>query len=420
MLSERPWVPATPTILNDPQHAGRCKRGSDVEADRACPVCDVPGMRVFFRREDVPVDDMAFWSTREQAVECEKGSIELAYCLECECIANLGVLQDSVGYDTEYENSLHFSPSFQRYAKSLAADLVERYRLRNKTIVEIGCGKGEFLAMLCELGENRGIGFDPSYASGRGDCAAGRGIKYIQEFYSDSAASHPGDFICCRQVLEHISDAREFLAMVRRNSGQTHAPVFFEVPNARYMLEQVGVWDIIYPHAFYFLARTLDRLFTSCGFNVLALREGFEGQYLLIEASPCSPSTRPSIAFDECPSRASLVHRFEEAYRERVDELSRIFARLRGARQQAVVWGAGAKAVAFLNKFKLDAPVDYVIDVNPYKQGKFLPGTGQQVMAPEFLKELRPDCIVIMNPNYRDEIARQVAELGLSPDFLLA
>jgi SAM-dependent methyltransferase len=391
-----------------------------VDTNRTCPLCDAPGMRVFFRREDVPVEDMAFWPTREQAIECQKGNIELGYCTQCECIANLGIGQDSVGYDTEYENSLHFSASFECYAMSLAADLVERYRLHNKTIVEIGCGKGEFLAMLCELGENSGIGFDPSYANGRGNYAAGRGIRYIQEFYSDPAAGVAGDFICCRQVLEHIPDVKAFLTLVRRNSFRSDAPVFFEVPNARYMLEEAGVWDIIYPHAYYFLARTLDRLFTSCGFKVIALREGFDGQYLLIEASSGGgPALRPA-DFSEWPSRASLVHRFEQGYTKRVDELSRTFARLRAARQQAVVWGAGAKAVAFLNKFKVAAPVDYVVDVNPYKQGKFLPGTGQRVVAPEFLKELRPDRIVIMNPNYRDEIAQQARDLGLASEFLLA
>jgi SAM-dependent methyltransferase len=391
-----------------------------MEKGIACPVCGEPGMQVFFRRENVPVDDMAFWPTRQQAIECPKGNVELAYCLECECIANLGVRHDSVGYDTEYENSLHFSPSFQCYAKALAAQLVERYRLRNKTIVEIGCGKGEFLAMLCELGENRGVGFDPSYANGRGNRAAGGGITYIQEFYSDSAASHPGDFICCRQVLEHVPDAKGFLALVRRNSEQTNAPVFFEVPNARYMLEQAGVWDIIYPHAFYFLARTLDRLFRSCGFNVLELRQGFEGQYLLVGASPCTDTARQATTFGEWPSSASLVYRFEQSYGKRVDELSQTFERLRAAHQRAVVWGAGAKAVAFLNKFKLDAPVDYVIDVNPYKQGKFLPGTGQRVVAPQFLKELRPGAVIIMNPNYRPEIQRQVESLGIQAEFFQA
>jgi SAM-dependent methyltransferase len=391
-----------------------------MEENRNCPVCDSPGMKVFFRREDVPVEDMAFWPTRQQAIECAKGNIELAYCGECECITNLGIGQDPVGYDTYYENSLHFSPSFQRYAKALAADLIERYRLRNKTIVEIGCGKGEFLAMVCELGKNRGIGFDPSYANGRGNSAAGQGIKYIQAYYSDSADGGAADFICCRHVLEHIRDARGFLAMVRRNSARSDAPVFFEVPNARYMLEQAGVWDIIYPHVFYFLSTTLYRLFTSCGFRVLALREGFEGQYLLIEASPSGEGLSGAAPLNECPSWASFIPPFEQRYKERVDRLSRTFARFRAARQQAAVWGAGAKAVAFLNKFKVDAPVDYVIDVNPYKEGKFLPGTGQQVVSPEFLTKLRPDCIIIMNPNYQNEITKQVKELGLTPEFLLA
>lgn len=381
-----------------------------------CPICEAPGIQVFFRSESVPVLDNVFWPTREQALKCRKGEIELTFCAQCECIANLGIEPGLFDYDFQYENSLHFSPAFQEYARALAADLVARYRLRKKTIVEIGCGKGEFLAMLCELGENRGIGFDPSYANGRGNSAAGRGITYVSEIYSAYSAPRDCDLICCRHVLEHIADTKHFLAEVRRSAERAGSPVFFEVPNSLYTFREAGIWDIIYPHTFYFVSRSLRRLFESCGFKVVKLQEGFDGQYLLLEALANGGAGEDEEASEERQATPIEIASFRRRYESKVQALARA---LRRWRAPIVVWGAGSKGVAFLNKFH-DAPIEYVVDVNPHKQGKFVPGTGQQVVAPEFLQQLRPGTVIVMNPNYREEIASQLKDLGLEPELLLA
>ncbi|HTV55005.1 MAG TPA: class I SAM-dependent methyltransferase [Terriglobia bacterium] len=385
-----------------------------------CPICEAPGLRVFFRSEDVPVADNVFWRTREAAIRCAKGDVELAFCRRCECITNLALGSGSVAYDLDYENSLHFSPAFQEYAKALAAELVHRHGLHNKTIVEIGCGKGEFLAMLCELGHNRGIGFDPSYANGRGNAAAGAGISYIREFYSASSAIPGCDFICCRHVLEHIPTPTQFLSDVRRNAEKSGASVFFEVPNGRYTLQQNGIWDIIYPHATYFVSGSLRRLFARCGFTVESLRESFNGQYLSLEASTSGAAAQERVApAFQNESVADEIEKFQQSYQKRVEDLTKILDELRKSPKPAVVWGGGSKGVAFLNRFKA-APVDYVVDLNPHKQGNFVSGTGQQVVAPEFLREIQPGTIIIMNPNYRNEIQREVESLGIHPEFLLA
>ena len=62
--------------------------------------------------------------------------------------------------------------------------------------------------------------------------------------------------------------------------------------------------------------------------------------------------------------------------------------------------------------------LEYIVDVNPHKWGLYVPGTGQKVVSPEFLKQYRPDVLLIVNPNYRDEISRQVAALGIAPELL--
>ena len=84
-----------------------------------------------------------------------------------------------------------------------------------------------------------------------------------------------------------------------------------------------------------------------------------------------------------------------------------------------MLWGGGSKAVAFLTTLGNSEAIEYVVDINPYKQGYFLPGTGQEVVGPDFLGRYHPDAVIIMNPVYEAEITRSLAEMGLHPQILL-
>lgn len=89
------------------------------------------------------------------------------------------------------------------------------------------------------------------------------------------------------------------------------------------------------------------------------------------------------------------------------------------SKQRAVAWGAGARAISFLNIYKIKEQIQYVVDINPKKQGKYLPGTGQQVIPPSYLQEYRPDVVIVTNPTFEIEIRKQVEDLGLTCNFLV-
>ena len=122
----------------------------EMTQERICRICGQGELETFFDAADIPVQLNVLWSKRAEALECTKGHIRLAFCRKCGCIRNVTFEPELLRYDVSYENSLHFSPVFQEYAQALAIDLVGRYDLHGKVVVEIGCGKGEFLAMLCE------------------------------------------------------------------------------------------------------------------------------------------------------------------------------------------------------------------------------------------------------------------------------
>jgi hypothetical protein len=77
-----------------------------------------------------------------------------------------------------------------------------------------------------------------------------------------------------------------------------------------------------------------------------------------------------------------------------------------------VLWGALSKAVSFLTTLPLDGCIEYVVDISPHRQGRFMPGTGQAIVAPSFLADYRPDLVIAMNPVYLKEIRRDLEAIG--------
>jgi hypothetical protein len=373
----------------------------------------------------VPVHCNVLWPTREAALDAPRGDIRLAYLVDCGHTFNLDFDPSLMEYTQEYENSLHFSPRFQEYATALADGLVEKYDLRDKDIVEIGAGKGDFLIMLCAMRGNRGWGYDPSYVPEDGYTAPN--VTFIEDFYTEKYVEQRADLIVCRHVLEHIEDPDAFIAQVRRAVGDQQSVVFFEVPNSLWTLREGGIWDIIYEHCSYFSPLSLAYLFRQHGFQVLAVNEVFGGQFLTIEAAPeTSVETgfllRNSVSKPDPAELAALTadaRAFAENYRAKREEWRARLDALAAEGKRGVVWGAGSKGVTFLNAMEAGDEIVAVVDINPRKQGKFVAGTGQPIVPPAQLVDLRPDFVIVMNANYREEIGWMLEEVGAEAEILV-
>ena len=95
-----------------------------------------------------------------------------------------------------------------------------------------------------------------------------------------------------------------------------------------------------------------------------------------------------------------------------------MIAELRRSGTKTVVWGAGSKGVTFLNVLKVESGIESVVDVNPHKHGHYVPGTGQNIVPPEFLQKYHPDKIIVMNPVYFDEIRKMYINLNYPIEFV--
>lgn len=372
-------------------------------------------MAMFFEVRQVPVYCNVLCPTRDEALHSSRGDIQLGFCAACGHIANLAFEPARLAYAQNYENSLHFSPKFQSYATDLARYLVEKYILYGKDIIEIGCGQGEFLQLLCTLGRSRGIGFDGSYRQARPGQTPAEQITFIPHDYSDRYAPYQADLLCCRHVLEHIAQPLDFLLMVRRAIGTRYnTVVFFEVPNVLCTLRDLAIWDIIYEHCSYFSPSSLARLFGACGFDICALRETFAGQFLCLEALPIAAATgAPPAGIVSAQNLAQEVASFAERFQRKKALWEQRLAHLEAHGQRCVVWGVGSKGVTFLNMLHIRDQIEYVVDINPRKHGMYVAGSGQGIVAPEFLQDYHPDLVLVMNPIYRQEVQQRLDSMGV-------
>ena len=371
-----------------------------------CPTCTTP-MQVFLEAKGLPVFNNVLYDTPEAAKAADKGDLELGFCPRCGFISNLAFDPQKVAYTPAYENSLFYSTEFQKFATGLAGHLATRYDLKDKLVLEIGAGQVDFLILLSELSGCKGVGFDPSY---RPQGELPEGIEMYQQPYPPKDNPYRPDLILCRHVLEHFSDPLPFLEYQRQYAPDGCA-LYFETPDTRYTLRDLGVWDLIYEHPSYFTPPSMSYVFRRAGFKVREVYAQYGGQFLGIETTPAQPDPSPPLAA-EMEQLAGWVQAFAQAYCEKVDRWSQHLAEYQKQGKRVVIWGAGSKGVSFVNTVQHGNTVA-AVDQNPRKQGRFLPVTGRPILAPEQLAHHGAEVVLVMNPLYVNEIGSRLTQIGV-------
>lgn len=374
-----------------------------------CPVCTAPGGEPFLVRDPVPVHQNLVVRDVGSARALLRGRLALHACDRCGFVSNGAFDPALLTYGAAYDNTQSCSPAFEAYVEGLADAVVREHGGRGMRVVEIGCGKGGFLRALIERDPSAsGVGFDPSYVGP--DVEADGRLRFERRFYDASCAEVEADVIVCRHVIEHIADPVELLRLVRGTIRSEGTRVFFETPCVEWILANEVIWDFFYEHCSYFTAASLGTAFERAGFAVGSVRHTFGGQYLWAEARAARQAAHPG---RPAPGTAGLARRFAAHEAARVAELRTRIAELR--RQGPVaMWGAAAKGVTLANLIDRERQlVACVVDLNPNKQGAFLPGTGHPIVGPGELPAYGVRTAVVTNPNYLEENARLLRQAAI-------
>jgi SAM-dependent methyltransferase len=382
----------------------------------SCRSCGHLVVEPFYEVRGVPTHSCLVLRDQDVARSWPTGDVTLAWCQRCGFIQNDAFDPDRVEYGADYEDSQAYSPHWVSWARELVSDLTARRGLQGGRALEIGCGKGDFLALLADVADMDGVGYDPAFRPGPLVPAVADRLTFHRREFTAEVGVHEADLVCCRHVLEHVDDPAGFLAMVRAAIGDAlDTVVLFEVPGSERILEEFAFWDIYYEHCAYFTETSLSSALERAGFEVLALRSEYDGQYLLLEARPRPAVCPPSGVTDAAAvgRLAAQIATFAAGMPARLSGLREQLAEMAARGEPTVFWGAGSKAVGCLTTVGLTDEVVAVVDIDPAKQGGFLAGTGHPVVAPAELTRLRPGHVVVMNSSYTVEVATLVRSLGL-------
>jgi SAM-dependent methyltransferase len=380
---------------------------------KPCPACTSTDVRIFHEQLHVPVNSCLLLDDRDAAQAFPRGDLVLGFCGDCGFVFNVAFERSKSEYSARYEETQGFSPRFRQFSQDLAKTWVERHGLQGRTVLEIGCGKGDFIVDMVDAGAGGGIGIDPAYRADRMDRPGAARVEWIADFYGDAYSHLSADALVCRHTLEHIAPVRDFMELVRRNTADGTV-VLFELPDVACVLEDLRFWDIYYEHCSYFSLGSMARLFHATGFDVSHLAVEYGDQYLLLDSTA---GTGGGIGVDDMERLTAAVDHFEAEYPKRIASLR---DDLSAGDRKTVIWGAGSKGVSYLTTLAADQAIEFAVDINPFKHGMYMAGTGQQIVGPEFLAEYQPDLVVAMNDIYLDEIRAELDRVGVDADLTAA
>ncbi|MCD4750122.1 MAG: methyltransferase domain-containing protein [Thermoanaerobaculales bacterium] len=327
--------------------------------------------KLLYQQKQLPIFQNRLYDTEAEAKACPKGDMQLVEDQRTGLIYNAAFHPQLMVYDAQYQNEQAKSPLFQEHLGSVS-HIIERFMERD-SIVEVGCGKGFFLEMLLAKGFDI-TGFDPTYEGGNP-----RVLKHCFE----PRVGFRARGLILRHVLEHIQDPFDFLLQLQEANGG-HGRIYIEVPCFDWICERRAWFDVYYEHVNYFRISDFYRMFGA----VIQSGRLFGGQYLFVVAELAS-LMKPEKNFDDC-------FIFPKGFTVNLGETRR-----------AAIWGGASKGVIFaLLKTRAGQPIIAVIDINPAKQGKYLPSTGLLVQSPAEALAMLPkgSTVYVMNSNYLEEI----------------
>ncbi len=366
-----------------------------------CPVCSSNSLSDFLSRARVPVHQNLLMRDQAAAMDIPRGDLSLVACHDCGFIFNRAFDPRKIMYGEDYENTQACSPSFNEHLNGLVRHMVVEQNVRDCQVVEVGCGNGLFLRKLVTYAGagNRGHGFDPSYRGAASELDDR--LEFSARYYDSECADVPADVVVCRHVIEHVPRPLQMLEDIKKALGRApRARIFFETPCVEWILANLVIWDFFYEHCSYFSAASLLTAFQTAGFEVQNVEHVFEGQYLWLEAT--LPETtprierRPGAVVAQAERFARLETKLKEGWTQKLRALA--------SQEKVALWGAGAKGVTFANLIDQSRElIDCVVDLNPLKQGHYVPGTGHPIVNYEVLKARGVSTAILMNPNYREE-----------------
>lgn len=327
----------------------------------------------------------------ESNVKDDRGvDLEVVQCSGC------GLVQlntEPVPYFRDVIRSAGYSPEMGQFRRSQFHSFLSKHSLVGKKMIEIGCGRGEYAALMQECGGNV-FGLEHLKSSVE-ECLKNK-LQVTQGFVEDEAykiANAPFDAFFVLNFLEHIPNINSFLRGIANNLTDG-AIGLIEVPNFDMILREQMYSEFMTDHLYYFTKATLKTTLELNGFEVLEINDVWHSYILSVVVKKRNKLNL--LAFDS----------HQKHLQKNIADFVNKFPNL-----SVAVWGAGHQALAILALSKLKGRIRFVVDSAPFKQGKYTPATHIPIVSPQALAQDESiQAVIVMGASYSDEIARNLLE----------
>jgi 2-polyprenyl-3-methyl-5-hydroxy-6-metoxy-1,4-benzoquinol methylase len=322
----------------------------------------------------------------------------------------------------DYAYFSSFSDSWLAHAEAYTRMAAERFSLHaGSRVVEIASNDGYLLQYLAARGIPV-LGVEP--AKNVAAAAVAKGIPTVTEFFGAAAARRlaqdgPADLVIGNNVLAHVPDLGDFVDGVQILLGPRGVATF-EFPHLMRLMDGNQFDTIYHEHVFYFSLTAVERVFRMHGLALFDVEElpthGGSLRIYAAHADERSVDARvDALRAREAAAGLTDVAAYG-AFGRRVEETKRTLLTFlidaKRAGKSVVGYGAAAKGNTLLNYCGIRTDfLDYVVDRSPHKQGRLLPGSHIPIHAPDRVRETRPDYLLILPWNLREEIMGQMAHI---------
>ena len=351
-----------------------------------CPICLSSEVEIFFSLKNSPLLQNVLFETEAEAKSIERVNVNFMFCQNCRFVFNPEFHESKIDYTEKYNNNQMASGKYQQYIDELSDTVIQECNLNSESrILEIGCGNGYFLSQLQKKLHNQNVvGYDPAY-NGQYDMSG-----FINKSYFHAKEGESFHLIIMRHVFEALLNFNEVLSTVASAMNE-NTKLFIETPNLDYIIEHKDFSLMYHEVARYYSARAIQCLLTQYGVEIQQVHLLFNGNNLGIFAYK-----RPDV------STLREISNKLEGFKKVVSQHKRV-----------LVWGVSGRAISILTHLGWDKEyVQFGVDIDKDKQGKFIPVTGQLILSPEQAISFGADLIIVANANYLDEIKNTLSFKG--------